>query len=240
MRENIGFCTAKTDGDILKLTAALSMLIDHIGAIICPHISVLRIIGRIAFPIFAFFVAEGCYYTKNKGRYFCNLFAFALITQEVKIAFNDNDDLNIMFTFAAGVTIVFIFQKLYAAFKADKPKNSIYLSLLFVSAVLAVWMLNRIFVFQYNFWGCMTPCIIYTANCIENSTCTKIQLKIIMLAAALTAIYFTYGGVQIWAYAAIPMLICYSGKKGDRVPKYFFYIFYPSHLAVLYLIKNFI
>lgn len=240
MSDSIGFCTAKTDGDILKFVAAAAMLVDHIGAILYPHILVLRIIGRIAFPIFAFFVAEGCYYTKNKGRYLFNLLAFAVVTQLVKIVFNDNDDLNIMFTFAAGVVAVFALQLLMESLKTEGSKTPAYLYLTFVMVVFAVWAVNRLAVFQYAFWGCMTPCIIYSANYIKNSICTKHQLKLIMLAVALAAVYHIYGGVQIWAYTAILILVFYSGKKGNRVPKYFFYIFYPSHLAVLYLIEKFI
>lgn len=235
MTDNIG---TKIDGDILKLTAAAAMLIDHIGAIICPDISILRIIGRIAFPVFAFFIAEGCYYTKNKCRYFLNLFVFAVVTQTVKIVFNDNDDLNILFTFTAGVVIVFAFKMLMDALKTENQKNIIYLSLIFAAVVLMVWMLNRLFVFQYDFWGCMSPCVIYAANYIKNSKYTKMQLKLILLFTSLTTIYFTYGGLQIWAFAAVLLLMCYSGKKGNRVPKYFFYIFYPSHLAVLYMIES--
>ena len=52
--------------DRLKIIAAAAMLIDHIGAYLLPQVRILRIIGRIAFPIFAFMIAEGCRYTKNK------------------------------------------------------------------------------------------------------------------------------------------------------------------------------
>ena len=50
---------------VLKLIAIISMLIDHIGAILFPSSEVLRIIGRLAFPIFAFIIVEGYFHTKN-------------------------------------------------------------------------------------------------------------------------------------------------------------------------------
>ena len=54
----------------LKIIAMISMLIDHIGVAMFPNVMILRIIGRLAFPIFAYMIAEGCFYTKNKARYF--------------------------------------------------------------------------------------------------------------------------------------------------------------------------
>ena len=56
--------------DVLKLIAIVSMLLDHVGKIFFPKILILQIIGRLAFPIFAFFIAEGFYYTRNKLKYF--------------------------------------------------------------------------------------------------------------------------------------------------------------------------
>ena len=54
----------------LKMIATVAMLIDHIGAVLFPQIEILRIIGRIAFPIFAYMIAEGCVHTKSKKKYF--------------------------------------------------------------------------------------------------------------------------------------------------------------------------
>ena len=57
-------------GNSLKLIAALTMLIDHMGIMLFPNVAVLRCIGRISFPIFAFMISEGARYTKDKTRYF--------------------------------------------------------------------------------------------------------------------------------------------------------------------------
>ena len=67
----------------LKIIALLTMLIDHIGVLLFPDIAALRIIGRIAFPIFAYLIAEGCIYTKNKWKYFRNVFTTCIIYQIV-------------------------------------------------------------------------------------------------------------------------------------------------------------
>lgn len=54
----------------LKTIAAISMLIDHVGLTFFPELRILRILGRLAFPIFSFFVYEGFVYTRSKSRYF--------------------------------------------------------------------------------------------------------------------------------------------------------------------------
>ena len=58
-------------GNALKILAAIFMTIDHIGVMLFPRMLILRIIGRLALPVFAFMIAEGCKYTRNKKKYFC-------------------------------------------------------------------------------------------------------------------------------------------------------------------------
>ena len=65
----------------LKLIALTTMFIDHIGAVFFPQVTLLRVIGRISFPLYAFLIAEGCRYTRNRWRYALGLGAFALISE---------------------------------------------------------------------------------------------------------------------------------------------------------------
>ena len=59
----------------LKILAMVCMTIDHIGAMLFPQAVWLRVIGRLAFPLFSYCIAEGCRYTRNKARYFGSVFA---------------------------------------------------------------------------------------------------------------------------------------------------------------------
>ena len=72
-------------GSTLKLIACISMLIDHsaviLGASGIADLLLRQVIGRLAFPIFAFLLVEGFLHTRNPGKYFCNLFFFALISE---------------------------------------------------------------------------------------------------------------------------------------------------------------
>ena len=57
-------------GSVLKILACVFMFIDHLGVIIFPDVYILRAVGRLAMPIFAWMLAEGCFYTKNKLNHF--------------------------------------------------------------------------------------------------------------------------------------------------------------------------
>ena len=88
------------------------MLTDHAGDILFPSWLWMRMIGRLAFPIFAFFVAEGFYHTRSVGRYAARLALFALISE---IPFNlmhsgrilDFDAQNIFFTLLIGLVTIY-------------------------------------------------------------------------------------------------------------------------------------
>ncbi len=105
---------------MLKLLACLFMLIDHIGYYFeeflpAPVYLMLRIIGRLAFPIFAWSVALGCHKTRNPLRYFLRMSVFAILT-EVLIRFLNQLSgsryypTNVMITFALAIVLVFGYQ----------------------------------------------------------------------------------------------------------------------------------
>ncbi len=91
----------------LKMIAVITMLIDHIGAVIFPDIIVLRIIGRLAFPLFAFLITEGYRHTSNFNRYLGRLFIFAIISQyPFWLAFGFDAGLNIFSTLFLGLIAI--------------------------------------------------------------------------------------------------------------------------------------
>lgn len=98
---------------MLKLLAALFMLIDHAGYLFSPWMSesiylVLRSVGRLAFPIFAFYVAVGFRRTKSRLRYFLRMTVFAILSQLIfnyayQLASVPTDFINILFTFVGAL-----------------------------------------------------------------------------------------------------------------------------------------
>ncbi len=67
--------------ETLKLIACLTMIVDHIGAVLLPDLIWMRCIGRLSFPIYGFLIAEGSYYTRNPGKYGLRLLLLAVLSE---------------------------------------------------------------------------------------------------------------------------------------------------------------
>lgn len=222
MTNSRGFLT----GNQLKLIAATAMVLDHVGLMFFPQNPLLRIIGRLAFPIFAFMIAEGCKYTRSRLRYFFHLFTLALVCQVVYFLADGSMYLSVLFTFSLSVLLIFALQYCKAKLSASR-------CLLFLASVAAVFLLNRLFIIDYGFWGCMLPVF---AAALHNTEFDRQPMNTAMLTLGLVPLWLDLGGLQLYALAAVPLLLCYSGNRGKRKMKYFFYIFYPAHLALLQII----
>ena len=213
-------------GNTLKIIAAIAMLIDHVGLMFFPENTLFRIIGRLAFPIFAFMIAEGCKYTRSRLRYFLQLFGLALGCQIVYFIADGSMYLSVLFTFSLAVLTIF-------ALQYCKAKPTALPLLLFITTVAAVYVLNQLLDIDYGFFGCMLPVF---AAAFHSTRFDKPLLNILMLALGLLLLWISLGGLQLYALAAVPLLLCYSGRRGKIKMKYFFYIFYPAHLALLQVI----
>ena len=215
----------------LKIIAMLSMLIDHIGLMIFPQYKFLRIIGRISFPIFAYMIAEGSLYTKNRKKDLLLIACMGAGCQAVYFFTSQSLYLNILLTFTLSIASIFSVDN----FLKHKTKSSLALT---IATILSVFFLTIIapaifkeqgFHVDYGFLGVLFPVTVYYSK-------TK-TLKIISATAVLSAMTFL-NEIQIYSLLAVPLLILYNGKRGKLNLKYVFYIFYPLHLAVIYLIDK--
>ena len=84
-----------TRQDLLKIVAMVTMLMDHLGVIFFPEVDWLRTIGRLAFPLFAYFIAQGFRYTRSRPRYFLRLLVFGLISQVPYVFLNEEVTANL-------------------------------------------------------------------------------------------------------------------------------------------------
>lgn len=211
-------------GNALKLLAALFMTIDHIGVVLFPRVLILRIIGRLALPIFAYMIAEGCKYTRNKRKYFGMIFALATLCQIVYFFVDGTLYLSILYTFSLSILTVYAMQNM-------KSRGTTASCLLFLLTVSAVWVLNLMFTIDYGFWGCMLPVF---AAIFHSTKKDRLPVSVGMLGIGLVLLSLDLGdSIQILSLAALPLLLCYNGRRGKWNLKYFFYIFYPVHLAVI-------
>ena len=120
------------NGNGLKLLAAAFMLVDHIGVLLFPDILWLRFIGRFSMPLFAFMIAEGCRYTKNKCKHFLLLFGLGVVCQAVYIIFDPtNVYLGILITFSISTLIIYALQYAKLCIFEENAKTSKQINALF-------------------------------------------------------------------------------------------------------------
>ena len=210
-------------GNGLKLIAAASMLLDHAGLLLFPQIPLLRILGRLAYPIFAYMIAEGCRYTRSKPRYFLMLFGLGAACQLVYYFFSGDTYLNILLTFSVSVLLI------YALQASHSGKHTFLWSAVFAAGVVAAIGLDTVLTMDYGFWGMMTPVLVSFAHVRKFPR----WAEVVLLGMGLLLLGSTYGAQQYYALLSLPLLLCYSGRRGKGDLKYFFYIFYPVHLMIL-------
>ncbi len=218
-------------GNQLKIIAAVAMTIDHIGVMLFPDLLILRIIGRIAMPIFAYMIAEGCYHTKNKKRYALTLFAVALVCQIVYFVAMKSLAQSILTTFLLSVILIFSYEKAHQ--KRDFKNVA-----LFVSVLIGAFLICEIlpvcingFSIDYGFAGATLPLLVFIGR-------TKKE-RLALCAVGLAVLTIVIKEVQIFSFFSLLLLSFYDGTRGERNLKYFFYIYYPLHLAVIYFIGLF-
>ena len=219
-------------GNALKILAAIAMLIDHVGFLFFPQIIMLRIIGRLAYPVFAFMIAEGCRYTRNRLHYFLSVFVLGVICQVVYTIAGDGGRMNILITFSLSIVLICLLQN-------ARELDGIHWTLLFLASIGAAYLLQDFIWVDYGFWGIMTPVMVSVFQFRRDSRFAFLDRHAVhvgMLSIGLLMLAYSLGDIQIYALLAVPFLLLYSGKRGKWKLKYFFYLFYPLHLALLQII----
>ena len=216
-------------GNQLKLIALITMTIDHIGLLMFPHQIIWRIIGRISMPIFAFMIAEGCRYTRRRGRYLLLMLSIGLVCQLVYwFAMHDLSQC-ILITFSLSIVLIYAIQ-----YVQKKPTVLSFLVLVtafafvyFVAVLLPKLLPNTNFNLDYGFFGVMLPVFIYLGE--------KRWQAFVMAVIGLTLRNIDLGGIQWYSMMALPLLALYNGTRGKANLKYLFYFYYPLHLAALHI-----
>ena len=216
----------------LKIIAMVSMLFDHVGKELLPQYSVLQIIGRLAFPIFAYMIAEGCFYTKNKIKYFLTIFILGTGCQIVYMVAEHSFYQNVLITFSLSIALIFSLEN----FRIKKEKLS---GIILFFTVLVVFVLTMVlpevlkeygFQVDYGIFGVLLPvAVFYGKNKLQKLSFATIIL--VLLA------YSFSGGMQWLSLLSVPILALYNKKRGKYNIKPLFYIFYPAHLVVIYFIS---
>ena len=210
----------------IKLIAIITMFIDHMGVILFPQHILFRIIGRIAFPLFAYQIGIGYAHTKSFTKYILRLLLFGIAIQLFYICsvyfFNVSQDpwhFNIFFTLTLGLLAVHLYNKKEHAF--------LLVLLFFIAGSLS--MLKPFGVtLDYGIYGVLLILVLYIEKDLR---------RLAVYVAILSFIFGNFSSGNIQIYCVLSMLfIAFPLSLKIRIPGYVFYIFYPAHLVLLYAI----
>lgn len=218
-------------GNQLKILALIAMTCDHVGKQLLPQYPLLQIIGRVAFPIFAYLIAEGCVYTRNRKRYLGSMLLLALGCQIVYFVAMGSLYQCVLVSFSMAIALIYLLD--WANRRKDVAGWMVFgvglAAAAFVCEVLPGLMPRTDFAIDYGIWGLLLPIGVYLGK-------NKIW-KLCLATAAIMLGCLAMGGIQWYALLAILLLALYNGTRGKWKLKYLFYIYYPAHLGVIYLIS---
>ena len=236
----------------LKLIAVTTMFIDHLGVALRLSgllsgagtvYKVMRIVGRIAFPIYGLMVAEGVIYTRSRPRYFLRLLMFAILSElPFDLALRGRlavwDHQNVYFTLMLGMIIMSVI-----AWGSRLPgwKKIPGLGLAAVLAAGFAYASRKWLHLDYQAAGIVMLTVIGILVMPLEELRSRIPwenfLRCFFVAAAVIAMTPLTSSSEYYALLALIPIYFYNGKKGytSEVIKYAFYAFYPLHLLILWL-----
>ncbi len=237
-----------TDTSFLKLIAIATMLVDHLGARVFPQYPIMRIIGRIAFPIFAYCIAVGCSYTRNIARYMLRVLGLAVVVQPLYVTAMGHQTMG-AFDWAHNFYRLDLILRHYYA-----PRLSILFTL--VAGIALIWTLRNK---KYPLTAVMIAALWYTSGYLDyglNGILLMLLFWTLLNRPAASfvwvAAFMIWWGVpalrtrfepwnitrvytQFYAVLALPFIYIPLNTK-IKVNKWVFYAFYPAHLVLIYLL----
>lgn len=207
----------RLSGSALKVIALVSMTMDHIAYYLMEHGSLMydlmRTMGRMAFPIFAFLLVEGYVHTRSTGKYALNLLAFALISEAPWWLLNHDNTHNVFFTLLLGLVAIDLITRI-----GNKPL--LWCVIMASICANATWLHV-----DYEYSGILLICAFHFFLPDKVTKC--------LLA---TLFMYQYGVVGLWLGLAV--ILCYNGERGfikGQYAKYLCYAYYPLHYIALLL-----
>lgn len=246
------YVDSNEDTGLLKLVAMLTMLIDHMGARLFPGTPIMRIIGRMAFPIYAYCLAVGCVRTRDPVKYLSRIIVLALISQPL-YAVAMNHTVKAMYNISFAEKPLAAALNFYVMSWTGKPSilASLSLGLVLIEALrekriacalgvfLLVYLLRR--KLDYGERGVILMVLFYAF--IEHRWVSLLCVSAFLVVWGHSSTgYELFGfkfGLEMFAILALPLIYSRTHTK-IRIPKWLGYGFYPAHLILIYILDKFV
>lgn len=205
---------------MLEWLAMITMLIDHIGMFVLKDQEWMRIIGRIAMPIYAFGIAMGFHYSKNRTKYMQRLIGIAIVAQLPFTLLMPTFFFNIIFTFIFGLTALIWIERTQNLYS----KGIIMLSSMLIAEIMPLeygsYAIVLIFLYHYvkNYW-------------------------LILLHLLVNFVYYfsdVISEVQLYSLMGTVLILLLKDIKKFKVNRFLYRIFYPLQFAIIYLFLQFV
>ena len=235
---------------ILKIIAFIFMTIDHIGAAIILPIEgqtelyiILRILGRIAFPIFAFLLVNGYYHTSDKKKYLFRLVLFALISEPIfDFGFFKTLEAghqNIYITLSLGFLCIWCLDKMNNYFKEETPGMKLVLKIFFYPIIIGfISSLASTFRADYDWFGIVLISSIFLVYKGDNIS-SKLLTSIVIILVNIFYCYDSGSNLEMYSCLSILFIMFFKDKKVEikKPIKILCYIYYPLHILILTIIR---
>ena len=210
--------------EFIKWIAIIAMAVDHIGLILFPDLTVLRMVGRIALPLFGYLLIHNyLFFTGDKKKYIVRLWIFAVISQPF-FYYLVYPSLNIFVLLALALSSIYLIESTRGA--ASSPTIEAITTFIIVSLSLVL----SLFV-SYGLFGLALLLFMYRSFN-KSEYAFFVFLSIVLMNFSMEHTSYMYMGFLFYP------IICFSGQldlKIKRMKPLFFYAFYPAHLLIISL-----
>lgn len=215
-------------GNQLKILAMVTMTMDHVGLYLLPRFGMLRILGRLALPIYAYLIAEGCRHTRSQSRYLLRILGLGAACQVVYYLVMGSLYQCILITFSLSILLIVCLDRMNRAYTLPN-RGLVMLAFAgtgFVCQILPLLLPGTDFGVDYGILGVFLPVLAYLGK--------ERKQQVLLLSLGLILLAWDLGGIQWFSLGAAPLLLCYNGRRGEMALGRLFYLYYPLHLAVIY------
>lgn len=218
----------------LKVLAAAAMLVDHLGFTLFPFARWMRCVGRLAFPIFCFLMAEGCARTRDRKRYAARLLGFAVLSEPAFDLMCSGvwftlDEQNVLWTLLLGALVCWAMD--WAGTRPELWQRLPADAALAVGFLLGQWGST-----DYGGWGVLLVALFYMTREIRGKWAVQLA------GLGLFCWFCTPWRIELLAVLALIPICLYNGERGfsSRAVQYGFYAFYPAHILILGMLARYV